>query len=180
LPGTYTLRLTAGNKSFEQSLTVTMDPRVKTPPAGLTRQFELSLQCYEGLKEVRAATAKIRKAQTQIKELQEKTKDHALTDALSELDKKATALAGAVPGRRPRAGAGGSEPSLGRVTGDLEHLLEILQSADAAPTSQAESECGEARKSLTDLLSHWREIQDKEIKAMNEKLQQASLPPIAP
>src|SRR5262249_11473422 len=37
-PGVYTVRLTADGKSYTQPLTVKMDPRVKTPAAGLQQQ----------------------------------------------------------------------------------------------------------------------------------------------
>jgi len=50
LPGTYTVRLTAGDKTQSQSLTVQMDPRVKTPRAGLEQQFALSMKVYELLR----------------------------------------------------------------------------------------------------------------------------------
>ena len=51
MPGTYTVRLTVGGKSIEQPLVVKMDPRVTTPAAGLKQQFELSMQCYDGMDE---------------------------------------------------------------------------------------------------------------------------------
>ena len=40
-PGQYTVRLTADGPSYTAPLLVKMDPRVKTPPADLQRQFEL-------------------------------------------------------------------------------------------------------------------------------------------
>jgi hypothetical protein len=42
LPGVYTVKLTAGGRTFAQPLTLKMDPRVKTSPLGLTRQFALA------------------------------------------------------------------------------------------------------------------------------------------
>ncbi len=44
MPGRYTVRLTVDGKSYQQSLTVKLDPRVKTPRADLRRQFTLSLR----------------------------------------------------------------------------------------------------------------------------------------
>ena len=44
MPGNYTVRLTVNGSSQTQSLTVTMDPRVQTPEAGLRQQFELSMR----------------------------------------------------------------------------------------------------------------------------------------
>src|SRR5581483_8852458 len=60
MPGTYTVKLTAGGKSVEQPLVVKMDPRVTTPAAGLEQQFRLSMICYDGATEARATVTKIR------------------------------------------------------------------------------------------------------------------------
>ncbi|MGB9122533.1 MAG: glycoside hydrolase, partial [Candidatus Angelobacter sp.] len=46
LPGQYTVVLTANGKSYSQPLTIKMDPRVKTPLAGLQQQFKLSTDLY--------------------------------------------------------------------------------------------------------------------------------------
>lgn len=51
LPGTYTLYLTVHHSGdmqiYKQQIEIKMDPRVKTPVAGLQKQFDLSLQCYQ-------------------------------------------------------------------------------------------------------------------------------------
>ena len=49
MPGQYTVVLTAGGKTYTQPLTIKMDPRVKTPLAGLREQFTESMQLYEPL-----------------------------------------------------------------------------------------------------------------------------------
>jgi hypothetical protein len=41
VPGTYTVRLTAGGKTFTQPLTLKMDPRSSITPLGLQQQFTL-------------------------------------------------------------------------------------------------------------------------------------------
>ena len=55
LPGTYTVRLTAGTQTATQPLVVQMDPRVKTSREGLEQQFALSMKVYSLLREVEAA-----------------------------------------------------------------------------------------------------------------------------
>ena len=47
MPGKYTVVLTVGGKSYQQPLTLWMDPRVKTSPADLAEQFRLSKQLYD-------------------------------------------------------------------------------------------------------------------------------------
>ncbi|MGZ4879237.1 MAG: WD40/YVTN/BNR-like repeat-containing protein, partial [Candidatus Angelobacter sp.] len=46
MPGQYTVALTANGKTYSQPLTIKMDPRVKTSPAGLQQQFKLSNDLY--------------------------------------------------------------------------------------------------------------------------------------
>ncbi len=62
LPGQYTVKLSVGTRIYSRSLTVIMDPRVKTPAAGLAQQLSLSLRLaramdedYEALSAVRAS-----------------------------------------------------------------------------------------------------------------------------
>jgi hypothetical protein len=54
-PGTYTVRLTANGRTASASLVLRMDPRVKTPAAGLTRQFALSSQLVAAMGRAAAA-----------------------------------------------------------------------------------------------------------------------------
>ena len=42
LPGRYTVRIRVAGRSLTQPLTIRMDPRVKTPAAGLAQQFALA------------------------------------------------------------------------------------------------------------------------------------------
>jgi hypothetical protein len=60
LPGVYTVKLTVGGRTFTQPLTLKMDPRVKTPPLGLSQQFDLAAKlaalmnrCYTALESAR-------------------------------------------------------------------------------------------------------------------------------
>ena len=47
LPGTYKAWLTVDGKIYQQTITVKMDPRVKTSSKDLALQHSLSLQCYD-------------------------------------------------------------------------------------------------------------------------------------
>ncbi|HSR40389.1 MAG TPA: hypothetical protein VLL95_15880, partial [Phnomibacter sp.] len=54
MPGTYSVKLTVDGKSTTQPLKVRMDPRVTMTPTELQKQHDLSLQCYEGIKQCQA------------------------------------------------------------------------------------------------------------------------------
>jgi hypothetical protein len=180
LPGQYTVRLTVGGKSQEQPLTVKLDPRVKTAAEALTQQFELSQQCCEDLRQVHEALAQVEKLKGQLKELQAKVKEPKLAEALAELGQKAAVIEGSARRRGERPAPGKREPSLLRLTEELSRLLDVLQGADAAPTTQAVAACGQIQKDRTDLLASWHELTEKDVKAMNERLRKADLPLLAP
>jgi hypothetical protein len=78
-------------------------------------------------------------------------------------------------GRHGR-GAAPSGESLGRAAGELGPLLRVLQGADMTPTTQVVAAVTAARKTLDELLKRWREIKDKDVKAVNEQLKKADIP----
>jgi photosystem II stability/assembly factor-like uncharacterized protein len=179
LPGQYTVKLTVGANSYSQPLRVKIDPRVTTPKEGLEQQFVLSMQCYEGQRQLHETLEQVRKLRVELKELRERAGQGLLADSLAKLDQQAADLAGEDRGPRRRRRAGPGEPSLNRLTGELGSLLDLLQEADAIPTSQAVAAAGETGQALAKLLSRWRDLQDKDIKTLNEQLRQARLPPLS-
>jgi hypothetical protein len=177
-PGRYTVRLTAGgSKPQEWPLVVKMDPRVTTPPEGLDRQFKLSMQCYTGLIDVNATISQIRVVRKRLTEA--RTKAQALSAEFDAFDAKMAALEGARPARGRRRAEQSRELTLGQTAGELARLLEILQGADAEPTSQATTAVGEVKKQLDGLLLRWTEIRRKDLVELNNKLKAAGLVEIA-
>jgi hypothetical protein len=175
LPGQYSVKLTAGGRTLTQSLTIRMDPRVKTPPEGLAEQFALSMQCYEGIRKGRETLEQVRALRAQLKSLGDRASQTELGKAIAALDQKAAALeGGAASGQRGAASAG--EMNLAKLIGDMTSLMELLQGADATPTTQAVAASGELQRSLNSLLARWGEIRRENIKPLNEQLRQASLP----
>ncbi len=55
MPGAYQVRLTVNGRSYRQSVLVKLDPRVKTAPADLTAQFELSKKLNDAIRRIAAA-----------------------------------------------------------------------------------------------------------------------------
>ncbi len=64
LPGTYTVKLVVDGKTYTQPLTVRMDPRVSTPPAGLTLQFTLAQRVVAALRQDSVALGEVRQRKT--------------------------------------------------------------------------------------------------------------------
>jgi photosystem II stability/assembly factor-like uncharacterized protein len=157
LPGRYTVKLTAGGVSRTALLTVKMDPRVKTD--GLQAQFDLSIKVTDALEKDFAALEEVRGYQRAAQKLDPSLGEplNAFKNALDELDPKAEARG------RPRKG-------LASLNRDLVTLLTFIDGADAAPTTQQAAAVDDATKALDDLLSRFREVKGKELKALNTKL----------
>jgi hypothetical protein len=60
MPGVYTARLTVDGAAQSQTFTVRMDPRVKTAPAALKQQHDLSLALYDAMREAQTLAAEAR------------------------------------------------------------------------------------------------------------------------
>jgi photosystem II stability/assembly factor-like uncharacterized protein len=181
LPGNYTVKLTVGGRSYTQSLTIKMDPRVKTSPDGLAQQHAIAMRCYDGLKQVHDALTQVRKLRSQLRDLRSRAAQGALADAISALDRKAGALEGAGGGFRGGGGAGRASagPSLSAVKGELLGLMGLVEGADVTPTTQAVAASEQVQQTLAGVLSRWSEIKDKDVKALNEQLTKAGLPAVA-
>ncbi|HXU36498.1 MAG TPA: glycoside hydrolase [Blastocatellia bacterium] len=181
LPGTYTVKLTVGGRSYTQSLTIKMDPRVKTSPDGLSQQHAIAMRCYDGQKQVHDALTQVRKLRSQLRDLRGRAAQGALADAINALERKAGALEGAGGGFRGGGGGGraSAEPSLSAVNGELLGLMGLVEGADVTPTTQAVAASGQIQQTLAGVLSRWSEIKEKDVKALNEQLVKAGLPALA-
>ena len=167
LPGEYKIKFTANGKSFSQSLTVKMDPRVTTPAAGLAKMFEISFSSYEGI-------AKIRSAQNEMKSLREQLKSLPSTE-VATLEKKLGELQGRSSGIDDFGGSS-REPGFAGLSTNFLGLMNMVEGADVAPTTQAIAASGELQKSLTTLLARWEEMKTKDVKTLNDRLRKAGKP----
>jgi photosystem II stability/assembly factor-like uncharacterized protein len=174
LPGQYTVVLTANGKSYSQPLTVKMDPRVKTPAAGLEQQARLSQQLYNQLLTLAPATEQAGEVRKQLRELQKSAQGDVLA-AVNALDQKVQALAGG-GGRRP--GPGAENPTLGGTRARYLSLLNVFQEADVPPTTQAAGAIADLERQLPSVMKSWQVIASQDIPALNAQLKKANLPEV--
>ena len=143
LPGNYTVKLTANGKTQTQKLTVKMDPRVKTPLAGLQQQFALSMQVYEGVKQTSAMLKDAEKLQEKLKTANNKELETQLNQFLNGKGNAPVAV---------------SELSLNRLNDAFLTMLDLLQDADVAPSAQAVSAAQDLQTALGKSMKMWTEI----------------------
>jgi photosystem II stability/assembly factor-like uncharacterized protein len=174
LPGQYKVKLTVGGTSYVQPLMIKMDPRVKTPAAGLKLQFDLSMQCYEAMQQVNQAMAQLHKLRSSLKDLAGRAGKGPLAEAIAKLDAKVAPL------DEPAAKYGKvtGEPSLPRAAAQLEALYQLLQDCDATPTKTVAVTCREMQVSLAKLLTQWDDLKKRDLADLNDQLRRANLPPV--
>ncbi len=156
LPGTYTVKLIADGKSYTQTFTIKMDPRVKTPVTGLQQQHDLSVKCYEGRKKCMEVLKDIHAFRVGLQS-QLTNAEKSVAERLGSLDKQAAALEGA----QGFGGAAQQEPSFGRLNNAFGSLLNTLQENDMPPTSQAVAAVMDLQKQLEQLLVKWKDLESK-------------------
>jgi hypothetical protein len=146
LPGSYQVRLTVDGKSYTQPFKLTMDPRVKTTPQDLEKQFALELNLVQTLQQANQAVDDIHAA--------------AQAGKISADDEKK--LAGARRRRgEPEPEEGPQQPAFAAVIGNLAQLIVTIGSADAAPTTQASQAAEKTLAQAQTLLQQWEALKRK-------------------
>lgn len=175
MPGNYTVKLTVDGKPYTQPLVVRMDPRIQTSEADLHKQFEMEAGIVEGMNETYEALEQVRALRPQLAERVGKAKG-ALADSLTALDKQAGELEGATQGAFLGVPPAGKRPeNLLSLNQHFGQLLNVVDSADVAPTTQASAVYLELEDALGKVLAQWKKLHDSDLPALNTSLKKAHL-----
>src|SRR5437867_2719078 len=158
LPGSYTVRLSAGGDTLTQPLAVRMDPRVRLAPGVLAQQFALATRLVAAMRGDSVALERVRALRTQLKGARERLGQGAWA-AADSLDARAAALESGA-GEPPSAGARQAE-NLTRLNGDLVAAYGVVEGADAAPTTAARAAVGDLERALGRGLARLRELEGR-------------------
>jgi photosystem II stability/assembly factor-like uncharacterized protein len=171
LPGAYTVRLTVGGQTYTTPLVVKIDPRVKTPLAGLHQQFDMQMRLASLLSDSTKAVLEARGIREQIKAILPQANGPVKDSIQTFADRLKLVLDGPdkpVPGSK--------EPSLSRVNGVVETVYGAVDSADAAPTAAQANAAIAAQQDASVVLKRWEEMKASDMAALNAQLRDAHLP----
>jgi len=174
MPGNYTVRLTAEGKTLTAPLVVKMDPRVTTPPAGITQQFELEMRLSAMMSNSTKAIREARSLREQLEKLST-TASGPLGEAAKELDKKVTAL---LQGAANSQTSAEPKPALTRTGGAIGNLYGAVGQADRAPTEAQVKAIAQVEGDFSSLMKEWEAIKSADLPAFNRKLHDAGQPEI--
>jgi photosystem II stability/assembly factor-like uncharacterized protein len=183
-PGTYTVKLTVGAKSYTQPIAVRQDPRVRTPPAAMQQAYSLTSSTYFGAADARAALERARELRGQVA-ARIAGATGAARSALEAFDKKVAALAGAAaPAEGGRGGGRGGGPpaaqpeTLAGAAASLGSLVNSLGSADVQPTALQVNAITSAAAAAARVTTRWRALLTVDLPALNAALRQAKIEPV--
>lgn len=143
-PGAYEIRLTVDGQTFEQTLNVKMDPRVATAPAEWSRQYQLSMVCYTSYQELQ----EIREAIDSRPTLPPALQDFRGNGAPGDPD----ILYGSIT-HTPVA-----EETVVGLQRKFLFMLNVLQSADSAVTTQTQAAIDQLQEGLSGMKARWKKV----------------------
>jgi hypothetical protein len=181
-PGAYTVRLTVDGKSYTQPLTLRLDPRVKTPAAGLAQLASLTREMYDGAVAAHGSYEQARALAAQL--------DRLGGDDIASFKAKLDSLAPPAPtggrggrgfgGGRGRGGGGSAPATLQSVSDAMLAAAMAMQGADVAPTANDVAAAARARSQATDVMRRWNALKTTGLAALNAKRKAAGQAAITP
>ncbi len=183
VPGTYQIKMTVGGKTSTATAEIQKDPRVATTQADLEKQNELAIRIRDRVSAGHEAVNQIRSARGQLEALKKRlaadTSAKPVLEAADALKKKMDAIEEKII--QPKSKSGEDPLNYPIQTADqLMALQSTVESADAAPTAQSYTVFDELNGRLETQLAAWRDVQSKDLAALNALIEKNNIPAIAP
>ena len=177
LPGTYTVRMTAGRDVQSQTFTVKADPRWKVPMADLVAQFDFLIQVRDKVSEANESVITARDVKAQV--------DDRLKRA-PQLDAQGKALNGKVTDVEAEIYQIKNQSSQDplnfpiKLNNKIAALLGMAGSSPGRPPTQAMQVFKELNGKLDAQTKRMDKVYAEDLKAFNEQLKKLGLPEVTP
>ncbi|MCZ6678205.1 MAG: glycosyl hydrolase [Candidatus Poribacteria bacterium] len=182
-PGTYQVRLTVGDQTYNQSFELRKEPRVTASQADLDAQFELWLKIRDKLSETNEAINRLRRIQRQVGEWTQRItemegrENEAISQAAAALGEKLKAIETELI--QTEADTIGDRLRLPtRLNVKLAGLISVVSCADAAPPQQAYDVFEHLSSEIDTQLAQLQSVIDEDVAALNNLIREADVPAI--
>jgi photosystem II stability/assembly factor-like uncharacterized protein len=181
LPGTYQAKLTAFGKTLSESFEVQLDPRVKTSPADLQKQFDLAAKINEKVSSDHDTVKQIRDLRSELADIRKRLGDapkvKPIVDATKDIDKKITAIEEELVQTKSKSGEDALNYPI-QLNDKLLALAGVVESADTAPTQASYEVLDDLSKQLDEQLVKWNDVMSKDVAAVNDMMRKENLGPV--
>src|SRR5262249_15273031 len=178
-PGTYTVRLKVGDRSFSENFEVRPHPGLAVSAEDLKAQYDLLADIRDRLSDTHTAVLKIRDVRSQVKDLGERAERLGRGDPLKKrsepLAEKLTVLEEKLINPQIKANEDdlNYEPKLDH---ELTFLAGVVASADAAPTAASLRYYDDLKKRLAAVLAEFKTLLDGDVAEFNRAVEASGLP----
>jgi photosystem II stability/assembly factor-like uncharacterized protein len=180
-PGSYTVRVTLGNRTATQIFEVRPHPTVSAAAADLKEQFRLLREAADGLSACHEAVMQIRDAKTQIKEIGDHAeklgKGKEIPSKGTEVSEKLTAIEKKLVNPEIK-----SNQDVLNFAPALDHqfagLASVVSSADAKPTDASLVYARLLEGQLAAILAELKAVFEKELAEFNKMVRDNDIPPV--
>jgi photosystem II stability/assembly factor-like uncharacterized protein len=143
MPGEYIVRLIVDGKAIgDQTITIKMDPRVKTSTLDLQRQHDLSMIVYNKRKQILSALDEIAKLKEKLNALGKK-------DSIKELEFV------------EQGSQDAKQTGFSTLSGTYGYMLSLLEGSDSPPTDTIVNAINNANLTFDKLWKSWSELKAK-------------------
>jgi photosystem II stability/assembly factor-like uncharacterized protein len=183
VPAKYQVKLTAGGKSFTAPAVIQKDPRVAATQSELEKQNEFAMRIRNRVTAGHEAVNQIRSVRGQLDALKKRLGADAaakpVLEAADALKKKMDAVEEKIIQPKSKSGEDPLNYPI-QVADQLMALQGTVESADTAPTAASLAVFDELNGRLETQLTWWREMQAKDLAALNALIQKSNISPIGP
>jgi hypothetical protein len=181
LPGTYQVRLNAGGQNVTAPVEVKLDPRVTTSEADLRKQFEMMVDLRDVLGRAHGTILEIRALRAQLRALKDRVGDSPKAKAVLAAADALEARMSPIEAELIQLKARSSQDMCNWPTmlnSKIAWLSNVADSADAAPTRQAQELFAELKARTESQIAPWKETVAKDVPALNELMQKEGIPAV--
>ncbi len=181
VPGNYQVRLTAGETTATQPLTLKSDPRLDTTLAEYKEQYKLAVEVGKKIDELYDNLARIRQVKQQVGDIGKKAKDAGYGDELAEAAKKLSKTLTEIEGELTQLEGEGGQDALnfpGRLDNQWIVLYGDISGPDYGPRPGAKERYEDLKPQLSSLLSKLDPILKKDVEEFNKMVREKKIPAI--
>jgi photosystem II stability/assembly factor-like uncharacterized protein len=178
-PGNYSVRLTIGKDTLVRQFAVVVDPRVKTTPAELARQFALATNVRDRISDVVDGATRIEDIQAQLDQRVTQSKGQAYASRVTDAAKPLRAKLEAIRSELYEVGCHADQCSLDQPMKLYNMLLTMngqVQTGDYGPTKQHGEMFADFSGKVGDQLKKLQQLEDADLVAINKLLSELQLP----
>ncbi|MFQ6028442.1 MAG: WD40/YVTN/BNR-like repeat-containing protein, partial [Dehalococcoidia bacterium] len=182
-PGTYQVKLEAGQESRTESFEILPDPRVGASSEDFAAQFQLSVRIRDKVSETHDAINRLRSVRQQVEEWVQRAADHSAQDTVNDAAESLKEKLADIENELIQVEYQGARDRLDlptKLNRKLAELASVVYSADFAPPRQAYEVFDYLTCEIDQQLQRFQEVVDGEVSRFASLVQELEIPTIVP